>query len=48
MRIISEEWVQALLRYLVVRPYSEVYQIIPILQNLPEFIEPPKAPEQDK
>lgn len=34
-KIITQEVVDALLRYLVQRPYSEVYQVIPVLQNLP-------------
>lgn len=35
-KIISDEILQAIMRYLVSRPYNEVYQAIPLLQSLPD------------
>lgn len=35
-KLIEENIVQALVNYLSTRPYNEVYQILPILTNLPE------------
>lgn len=50
MKLIPQEWVDALLRYLINKPYNEVSQIIPILQNLPEFSPPQNEnpPEEPK
>lgn len=35
--IITEEVIKALVTYLATRPYQEVYQVMPVLQNLPEY-----------
>lgn len=50
MKLINEDVVQAILRYLITRPYNEVYQVIPILQELPDFVppEPATAIEESK
>lgn len=45
-RIIDNDIVEALLRYLIIRPYNEVHQVIPILQNLPILVE--SKPEDKK
>ncbi len=41
--IITPELAQAVLNYLVTRPYAEVYQLISPLLTL-EKLDPPKAP----
>jgi len=45
MRQISDELVQAILNYLVTRPYNEVYKAISALRELPTMPEP--GPKKD-
>lgn len=48
--LIPQETLQALITYLAAKPYQEVYQIIPALQNLrpADPPKPPPVPEEKK
>jgi len=47
-KIIGDELLQGIIKYMGMRPYQEVYQVMPSLTSLPEFIpvEPPKPEEK--
>jgi len=40
-RLIEDSILVPLINYLATRPYTEVYQVLPILQKLPELQEKP-------
>lgn len=41
--IIEEQAAQNIINYLQLRPYNEVFQLIPLLLNMPEVPPEPKA-----